>query len=237
MKQQVTHLTSSDKYDIWDTQNRLIIKDIPWRMIRGYFTGRQSLFRHYQNIFIERYGREITGEVVELGGEKHYAHQQYFPRADRFVCTNIDRDYDEYQDITRISYDNDSVDNYLCVSVLPHVRDIDRAFEEIHRTLKPGGKLLLAAPFAFPACDRVDFWRLSPSSYAHYLENFEIEAFVHLGGALSTAAEFLKRPKGVLNGRYFLYKSIGFTSLLLARFLDRLDSSPIGYGVVARKRR
>ena len=227
---------STDRYNIWDTRTHLFIKDIPMSMVWKYYSGKQSLFRHYQNKFIERFGREVTGEVIELGGEKKYDHQRFFPQASRFICTNIGRDCDAYLDITRMDYADASVDNYLCVSVLPHVKDIGDAFREIERTLKPGGKLLLVVPFAFPTCDEVDFWRLSPSSYAHFLAGFDIVTFAHLGGALSTAAEFLKRPKGVLNLRYFLYKSIGFLALLLARGLDRLDSSPIGYGVVAIKK-
>ncbi len=205
-------------------------------MVFNYFGGTRSLFRQYQDVFIRKFGKDITGEVIELGGERQYNHQQWFPRASRFICTNIDRDYDEYLDIVEMSYQDNSIDNYLCVSVLPHLLQIERAFDEIHRTLKPGGKLLLVVPFAFPTCDEADFWRLSPSSYEHFLKDYDINEFVHLGGALSAAAEFLKRPKGVINARYILYKSVGWMALVLAKFLDRVDSIPIAYGIVATKK-
>lgn len=221
---------------MWDNQLHKIIKTIPYRFILNYFRGRQSLFRHYQNEFIARYGREISGVVVELGGEKKYDHQRFFPAAERFVCTNIAREYDEYLNIVDMQYADESVDNYLCVSVLPHLFDIHQAFSEIYRTLKPGGKLLLVVPFAFPVCDDRDFWRLSPSSYSRFLKGYNIDEYVHLGGALSVAAEVLKRPKGVINLRYFLYKCVGFIALIMAKYLDRVDSIPIGYGIVATKR-
>jgi len=42
----------------------------------GYQRDPTSLFRKYQDIFLERYGKELRGNVIELGGEKKYNHAQ-----------------------------------------------------------------------------------------------------------------------------------------------------------------
>jgi ubiquinone/menaquinone biosynthesis C-methylase UbiE len=47
-------------------------------------------------------------------------------------------------------------DAIICISVLEHVFEYDKAINEIERVLKPGGKLLLTVPFGFPHHDKVD---------------------------------------------------------------------------------
>lgn len=208
------------------------ISDVHW----GYQRSPISLFRRYQDSFLQRYGRELTGRVVEVGGEKHYHHERFFPRASSYVCTNIARDYDEYLDLTHIQYANDSQDAYVCCSVLAHVYELERALSEIHRTLKRGGKLLLSAPFAFPVCDDFDYWRFSRDFYTAKFREYDVLALVQLGGRISTIAEVLQRPKGKRRSRYAIYKMIGVVFAgLLGRF-DTPDSFPLGYGFYARKR-
>ena len=202
----------------------------------GYQREPTSLFRKYQNAFLVRYGKELQGRVVELGGEKKYDHARHLPNASSYVCTNVSRDYDEYLDITDMHFAAGSQDAYLCVSVLEHVWDIQTAFREIHRTLKVGGRLLLTMPFAYPVHDEVDYWRLSRTAYDKVFENYEVKTVVHLGGLISTVADVLQRPRGVRHGRYRVYKWLGLlTAVTLGRF-DTRDNFPLGIGVYAIKR-
>lgn len=212
------------------------INYIPWTLVFNYFKGNLSLFRHYQNTFLEENGKTITGTITEIGCEKHYNHQRYFPNADKFVCSNIGRDFDVYLDITNNDLPDDSVENYLCISVLQHVFNTQKAFDEICRTLKPGGKLLLVVPFSYPVHDVVDYWRFSPNSFDELLTGFDVKGVTHLGGTLSSIADYLKRPKGKINKRFFFYKGIGQLIIILAKFFDTLDSLPLGFGIVAEKK-
>jgi ubiquinone/menaquinone biosynthesis C-methylase UbiE len=50
-------------------------------------------------------------------------------------------------DITNIPRDNESFDAVLCSEVLEHLPHPDLAIKELSRLLKPGGTLLLTAPF------------------------------------------------------------------------------------------
>src|ERR1700681_1504121 len=88
---------------------------------RGYFRGSTSLFRRYQDRFLTEYGSKLCGRVIELGGENHYNNRQFFPNAERYICTNVTRDYDDYLDITDMSYEDNSQDSFVCVSVLEHI--------------------------------------------------------------------------------------------------------------------
>lgn len=220
-----------------DLPRTTLIRDIPFSLIKGYFASGQSLFRHYQTTFLTQHAREFTGEVVELGCEKSYDHKRHFVNAERFRCTNIARDHDEYLDITKMERIADnSVDGYVCISVLEHVRELHDALREISRTLRPGGRLILTVPFIFPVHDEVDYWRFSSTFYKDFFEDYHIQIYAHFGGTLSTTALLLQRPKGRLRPRYLIYKLIGFPILVLAKYIDQLDSAPLGIGIVAIKR-
>jgi SAM-dependent methyltransferase len=212
---------------------RILLSDLRMRV---FLDRRRSIFRHYQNLFLERHGRELEGEIYEIGGEKSYDHQRFFPRASGFHCTNVARDHDEHLDVTQMGFADSSIDGFVCVSVLEHVYDIFRAAAEITRTLRPGGKLLLVVPFGFPYHDEVDYWRLSLDAFPRLFTGLDIEQIVHLGGLFSTIADNLKRPRAALRGRFLLYKLFGAATVATIGKLERLDGIPLGYGIVATKR-
>jgi len=219
-----------------------IIKKFEGRreLITGITTTYQkqsvSLFRLYQDKFLETHGVEMTGDVIELGGEKRYDHSRFFPNARSFLCTNIAREFDQYLDITNMDLPDSSQECFVCSSVLAHLYDVPKALSEIDRTLKTGGQLLLTAPFAFPECDDVDFWRFACSFYQQSFKNYELRAFANFGGLISTVADVLQRPKHSRKRRYRVYKYLGIVvAASLGRF-DTLDAFPLGYGIHAVKR-
>lgn len=73
---------------------------------RGYLTGGTSPMRRYQNAFLEQYGPELTGRVIEIGGEVQYGNSRYFPNASEFICSNISRGYEMYLDVTALPFDD-----------------------------------------------------------------------------------------------------------------------------------
>jgi SAM-dependent methyltransferase len=200
-----------------------------------FFSG-TSFFRMYQTSFLSDFGKLFTGKVIEVGGELSYAHKKHFPQAEEFVCSNIGRDYDVFIDVTKTGFESNSQDAYICISVLEHVKDITAAVSEMERTLKPGGKMLLTIPFAYPYHDTVDYWRLSIDAYYELFKNFDIIAFVHFGGIFSAIVDNLRRPRGFWKGRYFIYKLLALVMLLVGKFLDRKDYFPLGFGLYAIKK-
>jgi SAM-dependent methyltransferase len=51
------------------------------------------------------------------------------------------------EDLTRLTFTDESFDFVLSFDVMEHVSDDVMAFQEVFRCLKPGGRLLFAAPF------------------------------------------------------------------------------------------
>lgn len=52
-------------------------------------------------------------------------------------------------DIHNLPFEDNSKDAFLCLAVLEHVENPIRAVDELYRTLKPGGKLLIYVPFLY----------------------------------------------------------------------------------------
>lgn len=217
-------------------QDFIGLKDISWGYLFKYFKTSKSLFRIYQDLFISRTGKDFEGKVIEIGGEARYNHSVFFPKSSSFRVTNVNRDYEEYLDITNMTLPDNSEECYLCVSVLEHVFEFEKGISEMKRTLKKGGKLIVVVPFSYPIHDEVDYWRFTPDSLGKLLEGFELETFTAFGGKYSTFACVLQRPKGALKLKYLPQKLIGFFFIVLGKIVERQDGFPLGYGVCAVKK-
>jgi len=134
-------------------------------------------------------------------------------------------------DIHKLPFPDNSQDAYVCIAVLEHVHDPIRAFEEMHRTLKPGGYLFLYVPFLYPYHPYPgyygDFWRFTDDTLRRLCEPFSFSELQNVRGALETLVYLspLRALPGIQG---------------LARFLDRMfgktaSRQTSGYYVFAQK--
>jgi SAM-dependent methyltransferase len=67
-----------------------------------------------------------------------------------------------------------SFDVVVCTEVLEHLREPQRAIDEMYRVLKPGGTLLLTTRFLFPIHDAPhDYFRFTKYGLQYLLRRFE----------------------------------------------------------------
>lgn len=105
---------------------------------------------------------------------------------------------DIVSDITDIPVDDASFDVILCTEVFEHIPDAVAALAEFNRILKPGGTLILTAPFAslthfapYHFCGYNKYW------YEHHLSklNFDIQILEPNGSWFQFVAQELRRSR------------------------------------------
>lgn len=207
--------------------------NIPADYILGYFRrDNLSLFRRYQTAFVAKHASGFRGNVIELGGKRKHQYRHVFSNASSFTLTNICGDFDQYLDVTQMTdLADESVDGYLCVSVLEHIREFPKALSEIQRTLKTGGNLIIIVPFIFRV-HLVDYWRFSLAFFQDYFSDYDVIDFAQMGGALSVTAELLK-PTNVP----FPITLLGWFAAIIGRVYDKSPNITLGYAIYLRKRR
>ncbi len=124
---------------------------------------------------------------------------------------------DIVSDITCIPVDDASFDAILCSEVFEHIPDAIAAVREFARILKPGGTLLITAPFSslthfapYHFCGYNRYW------YMHHLPalGLKIEVIDHNGSWFTFVAQELRRSR--LVGRMYASGLLGLITRVAA---------------------
>ena len=139
-------------------------------------------------------------------------------------------------------------DAVLCTQVLEHVPNPDAVIAELHRVLRPGGRLYMTVPLAWELHELpFDFYRYTPHGLAHILgaagfEHLDIrprnDCFTTLAQLLDNAGSTMGRyPDGRDGRRAEAQMTLRAMAAKIASYAD-LDARmifPLGYSVVARR--
>ena len=101
----------------------------------------------------------ISGTVLEIGSGEGYGIIELAPKADHYIAvdkynTEISDKLKKENNITFIKsevpplkgIEDNSVDFVVTFQVIEHIKDDEMFLQEIHRVLRPGGKLILTTP-------------------------------------------------------------------------------------------
>jgi SAM-dependent methyltransferase len=146
----------------------------------------KSKFRLLQDNIVRDFLKFKHGKIIEFGGTINQNHG-YFSSSKEYIVTNIEGEVDEIQDLTHLTFESNSIDSAICISVLQHVFEIDQAIDEIIRVLKPGGECLITNGFLLPVCMENDFYRLTPKFWEKRLEKENVDFQIKLIGCRSSA--------------------------------------------------
>jgi SAM-dependent methyltransferase len=79
-------------------------------------------------------------------------------------------------DIHCLPFENNSKEAILCLAVLEHVENPIKAMSELHRVLKPGGRLLIYVPFLYYYHAHEgyygDYWRFTIDTLKNFAKPF-----------------------------------------------------------------
>lgn len=96
-------------------------------------------------------------------------------------------------DIHHLPFADAYCEGIVCLAVLEHILEPQRAVDEMYRVLRPGGELFGYVPFLYPYHGAPsDYWRFTEHGVEHLLRNFsEVELerwgdYVHVWFGFST---------------------------------------------------
>lgn len=130
---------------------------------------------------------ELNGDLLDVGcGQQPY--RAYFTKVRTHKACDFDADrgnVDFACPADRIPMADGSLDSILCTEVLEHVPDPIAVWNEFHRLLRPGGKVLLTTPMYWPPHELpYDFYRYPEHGLRRLIaeSGFDLTAILPRGG-------------------------------------------------------
>lgn len=122
----------------------------------------------------------LPGPVLEIGsfqvrGQEEIADlRPFFPDTPYLgVDARPGPGVDEIADVEDLPYPDGSFGTVLALNTFEHVRRFWRGFDEVSRVLRPGGVLVVTAPFYFHIhAHPGDYWRFTPDALDVLLEGY-----------------------------------------------------------------
>ncbi|HEX5003123.1 MAG TPA: class I SAM-dependent methyltransferase [Bacteroidia bacterium] len=130
--------------------------------------------------FIEKSFHENnhTGYLLDLGCGVKPFYDLYSKYTDKSIGIDVaasphgTKTADIVYDGKTIPFEANTFDTVFCTEVMEHVPEPVRFISEIHRVLKPGGKLIMTTPFMVPLHEEpFDFFRYTKYGIKHLLES------------------------------------------------------------------
>ena len=225
--------------------------DVLGLLINPFYFVRKDLHAVVRDL-----SREVSGTVLDLGcGSKPY---RSFFEASLYVGMDVAQSghdhtresIDVYYNGKVFPFSDNTFDSLVCFEVLEHVFEPKILLKEIYRVLKPGGLLLLTAPFSWDEHEQ-------PYDYARY-SSFAVKYLLEQHGFTVTEHKKIMSDSGILFSLFnaYIYKIImrkaapryikliaasllpapaNCVGFLLRPYLPKSDDLYFGNAVLARK--
>jgi len=202
----------------------------------------KTIARILFNLKIAERVKNLNGIVVDLGSGLNPSHERFWQiKPEKFIRVDIDKEAkpDVVADLNKsLPFSNNFADAILLFNVIYILEDPGAVLKEIHRILKPGGKLFFTSPLIFnEAKEPSDYWRFTSGALDKLLKESGFEKhLIQPVGERFSAAVYLISP-------FLFFWPIKFVFYCLALIFDKLipkklkskQPSPIGYFVEAIK--
>jgi SAM-dependent methyltransferase len=144
----------------------------------------------------------------------------------------------------RLPFPDRQFDLIFCTQVLEYIPEPGLVIDEIYRTLKTGGFLLLSAPAVFPRDSENEYWRFLPCALKRLLSSFSSIEVVPEGNSLvgfirTVNVCLISFARPALLGWLLRYSAVPLLNLLGASMQwssrSTNDRFSANYSVLARK--
>ena len=123
----------------------------------------------------EKVSKYATDErVLEVGAFGNQSYNRFFKNK---VGLDIrpGKGVDVVGSVYELPFKDNKFDMVLCMVVMEHLEDPQKAIKEMQRVLRVGGKILVSVPFMFPMHDTpADYWRFTKYGLRMLFKDWEI---------------------------------------------------------------
>ena len=156
---------------------------------------------------------------VGSGGELQAVVESHLTSLNKITSIDLDesRNPDLVMDVTNLQFKNNSFDYVFMLEVLEHIPEPTLAMGELHRCLRPGGKLFISTPFVFGIHDApYDYFRYTKHGLQYLARNFKTVEIKARNNYIFTVCVLLIR---LIMARTIFNKLIGLFFLILISIL------------------
>lgn len=145
--------------------------------------------RGYQYKQVKKFsGGKRSKKILELGsgplvkGKYHYSTKHLFDESNEFIQSDIVKKFGHpIIDATTMKFKS-KYDIIMCLNVLEHIYEYEKAVKNIHEALKPGGTAVISVPTFYPLHDEPgDYWRFTEHSLRKILSDFKKVTLTYKG--------------------------------------------------------
>lgn len=128
----------------------------------------------FREKLIELLNNNVSGEtILDIGSSQWNYPKEHFKNV---TTLDIQPPADVIGSIMDMPFKDATFDCIICLETLEHVEDPLKAMSEIYRVLKPGGKFIGSAPFAYELHGEEygDYWRFTRQCWERLMmKNFK----------------------------------------------------------------
>ena len=190
---------------------------------------------------INKFLPHIEGRVLDLGAGSAKYKEMILQKVSEYRSCDAEKNknIDDSCDVLNLKYPPDSFDTIISTQVMEHVSNPYKMAIEIYKVLKPGGKVIVTAPFLIPMhSDPGDYFRFTVNGLSEIFKQsgFTIIESGYYGGFFMVLSEIIHFS--LFNP--YNHKSSRLMNLIerVAKFLDKIFTTKTIYAnsfVIAKK--
>jgi SAM-dependent methyltransferase len=159
---------------------------------------RPYVYKHVEELADGVRGKKILelGSGKQVNGKYYYSAKHLFDESNDFLQSDVNKEFGHpIIDVTKMKYKNE-FDIILCLNVLEHVFEFQKAIKNMHDALKPKGTLVVAVPMFYPLHDEPgDYWRFTEHALRKLFSDFKDVKLSHRGKREYPFAYYLEAKK------------------------------------------
>src|SRR3989344_6181818 len=145
---------------------------------------------------IVRFLPYVEGRVLDLGAGSAKYKEMILQKASEYRSGDAikNENIDDVCDVLNLKYPPESFDTVISTQVMEHVNNPYKMAAGIYKVLKPGGKIIITAPFLIPMhSDPGDYFRFTAGGISEIFKQsgFSIIESGHYGGFFIVLSEII----------------------------------------------